>query len=285
MSRRLGELIERGSEALDPVARARMERWRSRADRNLAFWIAIVVLLPLSVYPATLLTLKIQSQALQALASLLTIVIFGFGFPAALLAVRDCWRWSARLSRDLVNGRVEIWSNGGGPVRRLPHTGWLVDEEGANRRRLEQQPLRDVADVPRSAFWIPIPPEEAAPDAPPLERRRFSPEEALEIRRHVRKRTRGLALFAMLFSMSVLQAVRLLVLQRDSAPSALGWIVALVSAWLGWSAVGMLRFLWKLRQDRHLGAVVAPADQHENEYLGASGIPWTVDGSPALWRL
>lgn len=107
----------------------------------------------------------------------------------------------------------------------------------------------------------------------------------MEIRRHVRNRTRGLAVCAILFSMSVLQAVRLLVLQRDSAPSVLGWMVALVSAWLGWSAAGMLRFLWKLRQDRHLGAVVAPADEHGNEYLGASGIPWTVHGSPALWRL
>ena len=286
MTRRLGELIEGGSEPLDLAARARVERWRSRADRHLAFWIAAAVLLPASVYPVTLVTLKIQTEALQGIASVLMIVIFGFGFPASLLAARDCWRWSKRLSRDLTDGEVELWkSEGGRLVRRLPHAGWLVDEEGASRRRLERQRIEEVAEVPLSAFWIPISPEETPPGAPPLERRRFSPEEAAEIHRHLRRRTRALAFVALLFSMSVLQAVRLLVLQREQAPSSLGWIVALVTAWLGWSAVGALRFLWKLRQDARLGAVLAAAAARENEYLAASGISWTVEGNPAPWRL
>src|SRR5262245_41360850 len=122
---------------------------------------------------------RLPGDLLQVSVTILLVLTGCFAFPAALLSARDCRRRSVRLSRDLVDGEVELWSiaEGGTAVRRLPHSGFLVDEQGSRRRRLERQPIQEVADVPLSAFWISIPPEETPPGAPPLERRRLGDQE------------------------------------------------------------------------------------------------------------
>ena len=255
--------------------------------RRAWLWTAATPLLP--VLTVALATALIRTTSAPLRAASTTVAMLGvlLVLPAALLSARDCWRRSARLSRDLRDGEVELWSAGDAKpaVRRLHHSGWLLDTSRAARRRLEGVQAAEVADVPAAAFWIGVPAHHLPPETPPLERRRLADEEATELRVHVSSRMRGLCLLAGCLLLFLIPQLAPLVGSGEWRSGPTRWIYLVPLAWLGWRALRLAHFTVKLRRDAGFGYLVAPADDHRNEYLAASGIPWTVDGSPAVWRL
>lgn len=255
--------------------------------RRAWLWTAATPLLPtLTVALATAL-FRTKSAPLQVGSTMAAMLAVLFVLPAALLSARDCWRRSARFSRDLRDGEVELWSAGDAKpaVRRLRHSGWLLDASGATRRRLEGVEAAEVAEVPAAAFWIGVPAHHLPPETPALERRRLADGEATELRAHVSSRMRGLCLLAGCLLLFLVPQLAPLFGGREWRSGPTRWIYLVPIAWLGWRALRLAAFTVKLRRDAGFGYLVAPAGDHRNEYLAASGIPWTVDGGPAPWRL
>ena len=120
------------------------------------------------------------------------------------------------------------------------------------------------------------------PGAPPLDRRRLGGEEASELRAHVSSRMRGLGFLSLLLVLLLIPQLAPLFGGRAWSGR---WLYLIPLAWLCWRSVHLARFTFRLRRDAGLGYLVAPASDRRNEYLAASGIEWTVDGSPAPWRL
>ena len=110
MSRRLGALIERGSQPLEPAARERVQRWRSRVRRRAAMWIVATPLLPVAMFILVAALFHTGFEPLKVVSTILGIVTVLFVFPATLLSARDGWVRSRRLSRDLREDRVELWA-------------------------------------------------------------------------------------------------------------------------------------------------------------------------------
>jgi hypothetical protein len=231
-------------------------------------------------------------------------VFFGlslFGVPLLGLTAWRSLTLSLNLRRDERQGDVEVYSENDSDgvthhQERLPHSGvvWTInDKPTAITSTADSVPVANAPDTAQvAAQWL-APAMESSEKKYFANRRQITASESLELRRHQLHlawvRWRGLYAFDLFVA---------LILTLSASGTSLGrydWygVIALLVALLAFH-LQAAKDLWtalSLSSDIAQGRILIVKVERDAatspiyEVLPKSGMPWSVDGSPAPWRL
>lgn len=216
-------------------------------------------------------------------------VIFGVLAPlAALVHAGAAFATWLRLGRDLRERRALRFVAGERSVSVLLRSGFVLEWDGAPASAERRLDVGHAAQVPASAptYAVDLGTAVSAPGLAVV-RRPLSPAERDEILAHAARLGRVPLVLGVFTGAFVLLAARVLEAERS------GTAVGLVVVWAALLAFAWSRFVRArrlsrgLREDGSNGwALRATAGSAAgNEVLAISGATWTVQGTPAPWRI
>lgn len=283
---------ERGARPLTPAERARIAARRDVLRRHLVLRLAAVVAAPLAPVPLARRALAWVPGGLGELEATLLLASGAFLLlPVALLWARDGARAARALGRDLRAGVALQFGDGAARLVLLPESGAILELDGA------PGDLRDVGRLGHAAppagdgplYALVAPGVEAEVAASGLMRRPLTADERAELSGHAARLLRIPWLLAGGLFASTFLGARLAAFPDAPAPAralTLGLVLLLVGGALH-RLLAMRSLAHRLEEDAEEGWAVrvTRGAAAGDELLGASGLPWTVEGGPAEWRV
>lgn len=283
---------ERGARALTACERARIARRMRRLRWQAAGRLAAVLAAPLApVVLAGWLRVNVPG-GLGPLAGVV-LVLGGLFllFPVSLLWTRDALRAAHALARDLKAGAALQFGDAPAGLDLLPASGLVLAQGGApgDLRRVGRlgEAAPPAADGPLYAMAVQGALREVAESG--LMRRPLTTDERAELSAHAERLLRIPWLLAAGLFGSAFLGTRLSAF--PDAPAAaraltLGVVLLVIGAALQ-RLLAMRTMGHRLEEDVEEGWAlrVTRGPAAGDELLGASGLPWTVEGGPAAWRV
>lgn len=224
-----------------------------------------------------------------------------FGVPLLGLTAWRSLTLASNLRLDQSQGDVEVYSENDSDgvthhQERLPHSGvvWTInDKPTAITSTAESVPVANAPDAAHvAAQWL-APTMESSEKKYFANRRQITASESLELRRHQLHlawvRWRGLYAFDLFVVLVLAVSVLGTTLSTYDRYGVLALLLALLA--FHWQAAKDLWTAFSLSSDIAQGRILIvkvernAATSPIYEVLPKSGMPWSVDGSPAPWRL
>lgn len=280
---------ERAPRTLGPDERTRVIRFHRWLRARVA-WRALAVPLVCGLAWAAALGAPLVAHARHA-GALGGLATLGVLLPVALLWIAAGLRGVRALGRDVEGGVVLEFGDGEAALAILPESERVLAIGGEPADLRERAPVGEAAPpAPAGATYaLEAAALERAAYANGLVRRPLTAAERAELAKHVARLARPTWTSVLLAVGAVAVAAR--IASSPGAPAALRALAVVV---LGAGAFYSLRRLWSLlrlartlEDDAEDGWVVrlTAGEMAGDELLLRSGVPWTVEGGPADWRM
>jgi hypothetical protein len=283
---------ERPSRALGPDERARVASFRRSLWARTVLRVLLVPAAMAAAWGAALAARAVLPDgAGREVPALVALALLVVAVPVALLRAADGVRGVRAVRRDLAGGVALEFGDGDARLAILPESERVLAIGGLPADLGERAHVGEAAppapELPTYAM------DAAALERPAFQnglvRRALTPAERAELTAHVARLVRPPWFFVAAALGGALLGVRLAASPDAPAPvRALAVVALLAGAFVSARRYWRLRHLAQtLRDDADDGWVIrlTAGEMAGDELLLRSGVPWTVEGGPADWRL